>query len=127
MKNSGSYSAPGPQQSPDKPPRKSFALSGPTVSLDPKYNAVRPDLADLRLAEYVFAPHYAAPIAMIVHEAAAMRDAAGEAGTIVATLAAGTGFDMLDVSGGYAWGVCEASGLVGYVARAALGPATLAK
>lgn len=93
------------------------------MPLDPKYNAVRPDLADVRLAEYVFAPHYAAPFAMTVQAAAPMRAAAGEESSIVATLEPGAMFEVLDLSGGYAWGVCQASGLVGYVARAALGPA----
>lgn len=122
LKNSASFPAPGPQAPSGAPPRKSFALSGPTVSLDPRHNAVRPDLADIRLAEYVFAPHYAAPFAMKLRMSATVREAPGEKGATVTTLEAAAIFDVLDVAGRYAWGVCQASGLVGYVDHAALEP-----
>ena len=45
-----------------QPSRRAFALTGPSVTLDPRTHAVRGDLADVRLAEQVFAPHYAAPL-----------------------------------------------------------------
>ena len=41
------------------PPRKAFALTGRSVTLDPRTHPVRADLADVRLAAQVFAPHYA--------------------------------------------------------------------
>ena len=34
----------------------------PMQAIDPRVDAVRRDLADVRLAERVFAPHYAAPL-----------------------------------------------------------------
>ena len=54
---------------PAEPPRRTFALTGPSISIDPRHNAIRPDLADIRLAEYVFAPHYAAPLPCVVTRA----------------------------------------------------------
>ena len=46
-------------QSADTPPLRRFRLSGPSEALDPRTAAVRRDLADARLADRVFAPHYA--------------------------------------------------------------------
>lgn len=99
--------------------RKAFALTGRSAALDPKTHAVRGDLADVRLAEYVFAPHYAAPMPCV-----ASREATIHAGRndveVVATLNAGDRFDVLELAGGSAWGTAVASGMVGYVDRTAL-------
>ncbi|UVO49438.1 hypothetical protein M0208_02520 [Sphingomonas sp. SUN019] len=40
---------------------------------------------------------------------------------VMATLAKGETFELLDVTGGVAWGVATAHGLVGYVDAVALG------
>ncbi len=101
-------------------PRRSFALAGPRTKLDPRTNAVRGDLADIRLAEYVFAPHYAAPLAMVAAAPADLREGPEETAVVIATLAKGDVFEVLDLAAGRAWGFAPAAGLAGYVDRASL-------
>ena len=75
----------------------------------------------MRLAGRVFAPHFAAPLACRVAQAAALSvERAG--GDDLAALAPGDAFEVLELSGTRAWGIAPASGLVGYVDRASLGP-----
>ena len=86
MKNSGSSSAiTTPRPAPRQPDgviqprdsadsrRQSFALTGRSVDLDLGTNAVRRDIADIRLAEHVFAPHYAVPMIRLVARTATLR------------------------------------------------------
>lgn len=112
-----------PTPAPDLPAgaRKSFALVGRSHVLDPTRHAVRRDLADVRLADQVFAPHYAAPLPRQVVTATELRAERAIDSARLASLAVGDRFDMLDVTGGSAWGVASASGLVGYVDAATLG------
>ncbi|MHA6721232.1 SH3 domain-containing protein [Sphingomonas sp. RS6] len=84
-------------------------------------DAVRPDLADIRLADRVFAPHYAAPLPRIVRVAAALIAAPRPDAELLATLIPGDPFEMLELAGGRAWGVAPRQGLVGYVDASALG------
>lgn len=111
-----------PAREPDSsggPPRH-FALVGPRRPIDSATNAVRPDLADIRLAEYVFAPHYAAPMAMVVITAAALRSGPEENAPMIASLTPGDRFEALEISRGYVWGKASGPNLVGYVAKACL-------
>ncbi len=88
--------------------------------LDPRTNAVRGDLADVRLAEQVFAPHYAAPLMCVAVRGAtlqATRDAGSES---LAAIASGDPFEVLELVGDNAWGLAPTQGLVGYVDRTAL-------
>lgn len=87
--------------------------------LDPATHAVRGDLADVRLAEFVFAPHYAAPMACVAVQAADLK-AERTGGEVILKLAVGDRFDVLELAGDNAWGISPDSGLVGYVARSAL-------
>ena len=105
------------------PSRKSFALAGRSATLDPRTNAVRPDLADVRLADQVFAPHYAAHVPHRLTTTSPLRAAREPASEVLATLAAGDPFELLDLIGDTAWGVAPSLGLVGYVPAAALGAA----
>ncbi|MBX9883078.1 MAG: SH3 domain-containing protein [Sphingomonas sp.] len=93
-------------------------MSGPSRPLDPSRHPVRRDLADVRLAEYVFAPHYAAPLPMVVIAPTPLRAGPEEEAAILATLAVGEIFEALDFAHGKAWGV--AGGRPGYVPRDAL-------
>jgi hypothetical protein len=106
---------PTPAASSSPPPRKVFALTGRSRPLDPTTDAVRPDIADIRLADRVFAPHYAQALRKTVAADALLCAARGEEAELLATLRAGEAFDLLDVTGGSAWGIAVASGLVGYV------------
>jgi hypothetical protein len=89
------------------------------VVLDPRTHAVRGDLADVRLAEHVFAPHYAAPLLATASTAATLFAGRGQVEPLV-QLAPGDAFEVLELAGDHAWGVAPASGLVGYVDRTAL-------
>jgi hypothetical protein len=91
--------------------------------LDPLTHAVRPDLADVRLAELVFAPHYAAAVVRTVALATPLRAVRADGASVLATLQPGDAFELLDLVGDDGWGVAVVQGLVGYVAAAALMPA----
>jgi hypothetical protein len=84
---------------------------------------VRPDLADVRLADRVFAPHYAAPMPRRIATATELRTARDPGSPVLATLAAGDVFEVLDLIGEAAWGVAPASALVGYIPAAHLAAA----
>ena len=104
------------------PRRRGFALAGRSVTIDPRTDAVRPDLADVRLADRVFAPHYAAPLTMRLATSASLRAARSADADALVALPAGEPFDLLDVTGGVAWGIATGLGLVGYLDAAALEP-----
>jgi hypothetical protein len=90
--------------------------------LDPRTHAVRPDIADVRLADRVFAPHYAAPLRRTVRHEATLREGRDAGSAVLATLAPGAAFDLLDMTGGVAWGIAVDAGQVGYVDGAAVQP-----
>ena len=96
-------------------------LSGPSTLLDPTTHAVRPDLADVRLARRVFAPHYAAHQPRVIAVAAPLRRARDGGSDVLATLPAGAAFELLDLTGDAGWGVAPAERLVGYVDARVLG------
>jgi cell wall-associated NlpC family hydrolase len=83
---------------------------------------VRRDIADIALADRVFAPHYARPL---VHgclaPATPVRSAPNNGATAVSELLKGEGFAVVDSSGDWAWGYSLHDRYVGYVAIEALG------
>lgn len=81
---------------------------------------MRPDLADVRLADRVFAPHYAQSIERRVAASTVLRIGREEGSEPVAELAAGDAFELLDVTGDSAWGIAPTQGLVGYLPIASL-------
>lgn len=95
-------------------------MTGHSVAIDPLHNAVRPDLADIRLAEHVFAPHYAAPMPCTVTIAATLRAAASSDSEALAELLPGEAFECLEVLREVSWGVSPDRRLAGYVDRQAL-------
>ncbi len=128
MKNSGSSSAiTTPRPAPRQPDgviqprdsadsrRQSFALTGRSVDLDLRTHAVRRDIADIRLAEHVFAPHYAVPMVRLVARTATLRAGRDTASEPVTALAVGDTIEVLEIAGSSAWGVAQPHGLVGYV------------
>lgn len=82
--------------------------------------AVRGDLADVRLAEQVFAPHYAAAIAFTVISNTPLRADMAADSAILADMVPGDVFEVLDYASGSAWGIAVRAGLVGYVDRHAI-------
>lgn len=105
-------------------PRERHALTGRSVRLDPRIDAVRADLTDLRLADRVFAPHYAEARTQTALATGPVFDAPG--GVPVSELVPGDAFDLLELSGGMAWGRSLSDGIVGYVAEGLLGEAVAA-
>ena len=95
--------------------RTTFTLDGPSIAIDPRIEAVRPDLADISLAGKLFAPHYAQAVERICAATATplldMPD-----GNHLAELHEGDRFWLLDQAGGWAWGWRASDHLVGYVA-----------
>ncbi|MEG3180215.1 SH3 domain-containing protein [Sphingomonas sp. LT1P40] len=74
----------------------------------------------MRLADRVFAPHYAAAITRVVSVAIALRASRDADSQTLVTLAPGDVFEVLELSAGSAWGRAPAAGLVGYVDAASL-------
>ena len=81
---------------------------------------MRPDLADIRLADQVFAPHYAASVDRSVASSTVLRSGRDPGSEALATLAAGERFELLDLIGDSGWGRAANHDLVGYVPLAAL-------
>jgi hypothetical protein len=104
--------------------RKRFALTGVSPRIDPRVDAVRPDLADIRLADRVFAPHYAAPLTRHLARAVALREGPKSDSSVMTQLDSGDQFDVLEFAGANAWGVAPKSGLVGYIDAAAIEEST---
>lgn len=117
MQNSGNSSpeTQSPSPSLDEVTRKRFSLTGVSIAIDPRVDAVRPDLADVRLADRVFAPHYAAPMARTLATATSLRSKPATDSDVLAALDAGSAFEVLEFAGTYAWGVAPAAGFVGYI------------
>ena len=102
-------------------PTGQLSLSGPAEKLDAAHWPVRGDLAHIRLAGRCFVPHYAVPMEHTVVAAGAnllaLNDAAAE---VREALTGGTVFNVLDMSGGWAWGQVGDDGFVGYLPLTAL-------
>lgn len=103
-------------------PEGTYALSGPSVTAEAGRLAVRGDLAHIKLAGLCFVPHYAVPMphAVAAGEAILRSTESSDAETIC-NLPEGANFDVLDISGNWAWGQATggnfgAEGPVGYVA-----------
>ena len=99
------------------PSHNIYVLSGPVSRADPRVVPMRGDLAHIGLAGRYFAPHYAVPQPRIVMPGGArlltVPDAAGEE---LCTLMEGDSFEVLDVTGNWAWGCLSLDGPTGYVA-----------
>ncbi len=89
--------------------------------LDPAVHAVRDDLADVDLADRVFAPHYAQAMRSTVLNATSvhLRPDAGTAR--VDALAVGVAVDVFDISAGWAW--VRTGRAIGYIRADCVRPA----
>ncbi|MBR0551225.1 C40 family peptidase [Stakelama marina] len=122
MQSSGISSPANPSRKPTSSTskRSRFSLSGRSARIDPRVAAVRSDLADIRLAERVFAPHYAAALTRTVALQSPLRGAASSDAEPVSEILPGEPFDMLEISRDWAWGRSPVDGAVGYVELSAL-------
>ena len=101
-----------------------YTLAGPAERPDPRRVPLRGDLAHIALAGRYFVPHYAVPQPRVVMPGGApLLTANGLEGEELCTLMEGDSFEVLDVSGSYAWGCLGLDGPVGYVHLDRLEPA----
>ena len=97
-------------------PEGQYGLNGPAEKLDAAHWPVRGDLAHIRLAGRCFVPHYAVPMPRKVVAGGASLLAGGKTDAEVREeLDAGAVFNVLDVTGGWAWGQVGEDGFVGYL------------
>ncbi|USI72099.1 C40 family peptidase [Sphingomonas morindae] len=83
---------------------------------------MRRDVADVALADHVFAPHYALPLDHGCREPrVTMRAAPGSDAAAVSELLLGERFAVVDAGGDWMWGFSRHDHYVGYVPAAALG------
>lgn len=99
----------------DTPARNRFALRTRSVAIDSRTDAVRRDLADIRLADRVFAPHYAVPTRRVVGTVATITDTPDE--NPLSQLLPGEPFDVLEFTSTHGWGRSPIDGTVGFVKR----------
>ncbi|AKH42411.1 hypothetical protein FHS61_000181 [Altererythrobacter atlanticus] len=93
-----------------------YALSGPQPKIEHGKLPLRGDLAHIALAGRYFVPHYAVPQPRIVMPGGApLMDAPQEDAAELCTLMEGDSFEVLDVTGNWAWGCLSLEGPVGYV------------
>lgn len=102
-------------------PAEQLRLTGPSEKLDAPHWPVRGDLAHIRLAGRVFVPHYAVPMEFSVVPAGAKLFAQNSRESEVRQVLGGNSlFNVLDITGGWAWGQVGEDGFVGYVPMEAL-------
>jgi NlpC/P60 family/Bacterial dipeptidyl-peptidase Sh3 domain len=102
--------------------RATFTLEGHSFVGDKRTTPIRGDLADIKLAGLLFAPHYSVPlIRSCIVPSAAMHEQADGDSTGISELIYGEDFAVLDVSGQWAWGYTVHDDYLGYVDLAALG------
>lgn len=100
---------------PEGQPRSRFSLAGRSSILDARVDAARRDLADVRLAQRVFAPHYALAVPRTAGRSTPLLARAGAPETVQSEVLAGEPFDALEFSGNSIWGVSPIDGSVGFV------------
>ena len=93
-----------------------FSLSGPVARPEDNGTPVRGDLAHIALAGRYFVPHYAVPQPRAVMPGGArMLSSPREDADELCTLMEGDSFEVLDITGRWAWGCLSLHGPVGYV------------
>ena len=102
--------------------RKRYKLTGHSLVGDKRTTPIRGDLADIKLAGKLFAPHYAVPLQRsIVTATAAIREFPDAKSMGASELVYGEGFAVLDVAGDWAWGYGVHDDYLGYVRMESLG------
>lgn len=93
-----------------------FVLSGPVSKPDETRVPLRGDLAHIGLAGKYFVPHYAVPQPRgVMPGGAPMRAKPDETAPELCTLIEGDSFELLDITGSWAWGCLSLDGPVGYI------------
>jgi hypothetical protein len=109
-------------------PRATYTLEGHSFVGDKRTTPIRGDLADIKLAGKLFAPHYAIPmIRSCAVPSAMMHEQADGDSTGISELIYGEDFAVLDVAGIWAWGYTVHDDYLGYVALDALDERPIAR
>ena len=96
--------------------RNVYALTGPQPRAEPGRTPLRGDLAHIGLAGRYFVPHYAVPQPRTVMPGgASLMASTGEGAPELCSLMEGDSFEVLEVTGGWAWGCLSLDGPVGYI------------
>lgn len=91
-------------------------LAGPVARPDETREPIRGDLAHIGLAGRYFVPHYAVPQPRsVMPGGATLMAAPNPDADVLAHLAEGDSFELLDITGQWAWGCLSLEGPVGYV------------
>lgn len=92
-------------------------LDGPIERPDPRTSPIRGDLAHIGLAGTYFVPHFAVPQPRAVMPGGAplLADPKDDAEELC-VLMEGDSFEVLDITGNWAWGCLSLEGPVGYIA-----------
>lgn len=102
-------------------PASDLALCGPVDRPAPGTLPLRGDLAHIALAGQYLAAHYAIPeIRRIASGGATLALAPRDDAEVIATLTAGSNFELLDIGGDWCWGCVGPEGPSGYVRTSAL-------
>lgn len=102
--------------------RTRYKLSGHSLVGDKRTTPIRGDLADIKLAGKLFAPHYAVPMnRSVVAATSAIREFPDAKSTGASELVYGEIFAVLDVAGDWAWGYSVHDDYLGYVRLESLG------
>ena len=104
----------------DKIAGASFTMTGPGVTAEAGHLPVRGDLAHIKLAGRYFVPHYAVPMPRELVRADTLRKADKPDAEAIEQLAVGAVFNVLDFTGGWAWGQVGEDGFTGYLPIEAL-------
>ena len=101
-----------------------FALTGPVDRAQAAGLPLRGDLAHIGLAGKHFVPHYAVPQPRaILPGGASLRAAPSQDAEELCVLMEGDSFELLDITGTWAWGCLSLEGPVGYLHIDRLEPA----
>jgi hypothetical protein len=102
-------------------PTGQLCLAGPSEQLDAAHWPVRGDLAHVRLAGRCFVPHYAVPMPhTVVPHGTKLFAQQNRDAEVREMLGGGAVFNVLDITGDWAWGQVGEDGFVGYLPMEAL-------
>ena len=102
--------------------RMTFTLEGHSFVGDKRTTPIRGDLADIKLAGKLFAPHYAIPMLRTgIAPVTAIHAQPDATSMPISALMHGEEFAVLDIAGVWAWGYCKHDEYLGYLRFAELG------
>lgn len=113
---------PGESEPNNSLPTRQAGLRSPAPDLDKRVHAYRRDLADIRLAGRVSAPHYSSAVQYRGLAARTpVRAEPRQQASLTTELLLGEPFAVLELAGEWAWGWCGRDGYVGYVPSSHIG------